>query len=109
MFKSKGYRIEPKEIENLIIEEFSELNEAVVVGVPDQLTGNRICLLSVCENPSEKLTEKIKKYCKDNLEPWKVPSHIIITDSLPLSNSGKLDRKNIINLFSNEEEKNNVD
>ncbi|USK44106.1 class I adenylate-forming enzyme family protein [Cytobacillus oceanisediminis] len=108
MFKSKGYRIEPKEIENSILKEFTDLSEAVIVGVPDRLAGNRICLLAVGKKSCQGLTGKIKDFCIKNLEPWKIPSDIKITDSLPLTNSGKLDRKTIINLFSNKEELNNV-
>ncbi|MEC2074254.1 class I adenylate-forming enzyme family protein [Alkalihalophilus marmarensis] len=107
MFKSKGYRIEPKEIENFILKEFHELIEAVVVGIPDRLEGKKICLLGISKNSNEVLEYKIKDHCK-SMEPWKVPSKILIRESLPLTNTGKLDRKAIVNLFVNEEELSNV-
>ena len=44
----------------------------------------------------ESLSEDdVRQFCKENMAPYKVPKHIEFRDSLPMSNVGKVLRKEL--------------
>jgi amino acid adenylation domain-containing protein len=107
MFKSKGYRIEPQEIETILQNEFSEVKEIVVVGIPDEIAGKKVAFFVVNESgelDNKELAKKMKDFCERSFEPWKRPEYIRFSDNMPLTLSGKINRKKIIDLIINQEE-----
>ncbi len=92
--KVAGERVSPKEIEN-ILHEIDEVNEAVVIGVDDEILGQVIkAFVSFKRNSS--LTEKeILRFCSKNLESFMVPKYIEIRDELPRSPHGKIDKSKL--------------
>lgn len=105
LLKSKGYRINPREIENVLYEGFQqEIDESFVVGIEDQLHGVKICAYIVSSNPfPEKLIKRIKDYCRIKMEPWKQPEIIKIFPSIPITRNGKIDQKKIKKLLIDSE------
>lgn len=101
MFKSRGYRIEPQEIESTLTSHFEEIREMVVVGIPDEKIGSRIGYLLIPKEHgnNQLLMDKVKEFCKSNLEPWKQADLIHCSKTIPLTSSGKIDRKKIAELF----------
>lgn len=94
MIKTKGERVSPKEIENILCE-MDGIIEAAVIGVQDDIFGQAIKAFIVPEekyNLNEKL---VMKYCSKNLEPFMVPKFIEFRKSFPKSNSGKIDKKKL--------------
>jgi long-chain acyl-CoA synthetase len=39
--------------------------------------------------------DDVRQFCKENMAPYKVPKHIEFRDSLPMSNVGKVLRKEL--------------
>jgi long-chain acyl-CoA synthetase len=99
LFKSRGYRIDPLEIENVIISYFHLISEVVVVGIPDVKIGRKIGAYVVLNGDlasnKEHMSIEIKKYCKKVLEPWKVPDIVYCSTSIPLTSSGKIDKEKV--------------
>jgi len=92
MIKSKGERVSPKEVENIICE-IEGVAESAVIGVPDEILGKAIKAF-VTPVKGSKLTDKtILKYCANNLETFKIPKYVILIDSLPRTPNGKIDKK----------------
>ncbi len=92
MIKTKGERVSPKEVENVLCEMAGVL-EAAVIGIPDDIFGQAIKAFIVGDQKI-RLTEKlVMKYCTRNLEPFMVPKYIEFRDSFIKSNSGKIDKK----------------
>jgi len=89
MIKSRGERISPKEIENVLYE-LKGVKEAAVIGVPDQLLGQVIKAFIVTKD-SIKLTEKdVIKHCTKHLEYFMVPKYVEFRSSLPKTSTGKI-------------------
>ena len=97
MIKSRGYRIEIGEIENVLCSH-PEIKNAVVIPIPDELIGNR--LLAVIEPLMiGKITrDDVLKYCMVQLPKYMVPETVQFYDSLPMTSSGKVDRKKLSEL-----------
>ncbi len=67
LIKTRGERVSPKELEN-VLHEIDGVAEAAVIGVPDEILGKAIKIFMVT-NGGKDLTEKeVIKFCQDNLE-----------------------------------------
>ncbi len=91
MIKSGAYRISPKEIEDIIMTH-PGVQEAVVLGIPDDLLGEKIKAIVVLKDGSNTPENEIFKLCHKNLPLYKVPAMIEYRDSIPKSPSGKVQR-----------------
>ncbi len=92
LMKIGGHRINPLEIERLIMEHGSVM-EAAVVSVKDPLLGEKTRLFA-SSMPGKKIDkEDIMKFCKRRLPSYKVPREVVIVDSLPKNSLGKIDRE----------------
>jgi len=94
MIKSKGERISPKEVENNI-SGMEGVAEVAVLGLPDEIFGQAIKAYIV-PAPDVDLAEKqVLKYCATNMETFMVPKYIEFMDSLPKTQNGKIDKKQL--------------
>lgn len=92
MIKSRGERISPKEIENVICQ-IPGVIEVAVIGVPDEIAGQSIKGFLVCDKDAN-LTEKdVLKHCSENLESFALPKYIEFLEQLPKTPHGKIDKK----------------
>jgi acyl-CoA synthetase (AMP-forming)/AMP-acid ligase II len=96
MIKSKGERISPKEIENILCS-IEGISEAAVIGVPDEIFGQAIKAYIVKKEEKEIDSNYILQYCSDNLESFMIPKYIEFIDELPRSPNGKIDKKKLNN------------
>ncbi|MCF8475285.1 MAG: acyl--CoA ligase [Emcibacter sp.] len=91
MFKSGGYNIYPREIEQAL-EACADVEMAAVFGVSDELYGE-IGIAYVQPSPEINVqVNDIVEHCKGLLANYKIPKHIIIEKTLPLLPVGKIDK-----------------
>ncbi|MBQ2758664.1 MAG: amino acid adenylation domain-containing protein [Clostridia bacterium] len=86
--KLNGQRIEISEIE-AVISSVSQVEAAAVV--VNKLRSPEMLVAFYCS--SEDITQEIRELCLKKLPVYMVPSAFVRLDSLPLNQSGKLDRK----------------
>ncbi len=88
IIKSRGEKVAPKEIENVLYG-LPGVVEAAVVGAPDAILGQAIKALVVTND--ESLTERdVLRHCRANLEDYMVPKYVVFEESLPKTTSGKI-------------------
>jgi acetyl-CoA synthetase len=95
MFKSAGYRIGPAEIENCLVKHAAVANSAVIP-IPDETRGAVIkafILLTPGFTPSTELEDSIRAHVKQSLAPYQQPREIEFVDALPMTTTGKVQRK----------------
>ncbi len=97
MIKSRGYRIEIEEIETVLCSH-PEIKSAVVIPIPDELIGNRISVIVVPLTTGKIGKEDILQYCSKQLPKYMIPEIVEFRDSLPVTSSGKVDRKKLSDL-----------
>ena len=89
--KIRGYRIEPGEIVAVLNRHSSVLESVVVArklgGVGDQLVAYLVV------NKQEVSINELRSFLREKLPDYMIPSAFIFLDNLPLTPSGKLDRK----------------
>jgi len=92
--KTGAHRVNPLEIEDVVIEN-NNIMEAAVVGAGDDILGKRLKLF-VLLVPGKKISpNEIIKFCKNRLPPYKVPSEVVILQSMPKNSFGKIDKKEL--------------
>jgi acetyl-CoA synthetase len=95
MFKSAGYRIGPGEIENCLIKHPAVAN-AAVVPKPDVERGALVkayVVLSPGHFESADLVAELQAHVRAALAPYEAPKEIEFIDALPMTTSGKLQRR----------------
>lgn len=89
--KVGGHRVNPREIENVLMES-GMLVETLVVGVQDDLLGQK--LVCCCVPKSKDCSESnLLAFCSQRLQKPKVPRGCLFVGSLPKNPSGKIDRE----------------
>ncbi|WHI48265.1 AMP-binding protein [Microbulbifer sp. VAAF005] len=85
-----GINIIPEEVSG-ILKAFPGIDEAVVIGLPDQLLGEKViaCVVSHSCNPLP--INDIFIHCRDLMAKEKLPNKIIQVEGLPYGPSGKVD------------------
>ena len=95
VFKVASYRIGPSEIENCLVKHAAVANAAVVPS-PDETRGNVVkafIVLAPGHAPSEELADDIRRHVRTFLAPYEVPKEIEFIDALPMTTTGKVQRK----------------
>ncbi len=94
IIKSRGEKVSPVEVENAL-HSIDGIQEALVIGVDDELLGQAIKAFVSLEDGSTLNDKKIKRICTSKLENFMVPKEVVVMDSLPKTPSGKLTKKNL--------------
>jgi len=89
IFKCKGEKVSPKEIENVLYE-LEAVAEAAVVGVDDPIDGQAVKAIVVPRGTAALTEQQVRQHCRANLENYMVPKFVEIRDSLPKTDSGKI-------------------
>jgi acetyl-CoA synthetase len=95
MFKAAGYRIGPSEIENCLVKHPAVANAAVVPS-PDETRGNVVkafIVLAPGHTASRALEDDIAQHVRKHLAPYEYPKEIEFIDALPMTTTGKVQRK----------------
>jgi amino acid adenylation domain-containing protein len=100
MVKSRGYRIELNEIDLALSTMNDVLDSYVVIAIPDELIENRLVAVVVRLEGSEVTEQELKARCKERLPVYMVPDEVHFRTELPLTSSGKISKKVLIQEIS---------
>jgi acetyl-CoA synthetase len=97
VIKSSGYRIGPAEIESCLVKHPAVAN-AAVIGKPDEARGQIVKAFIVLQSghaASKKLVDEIQDHVRGRLAPYEYPREIEFIDALPMTTTGKVQRKEL--------------
>ena len=95
VFKAAGYRIGPSEIENCLVKHAAVAN-AAVVPKPDAERGAVVkayVVLAAGHAASEALVAELQAHVRGRLAPYEYPKEIEFIDALPMTTTGKVQRR----------------
>ncbi len=92
MFISGGENVHPREIETVLLTH-PAVAGASVVGVPDAAWGERAVAFVVLKDGAHTGPGELRAHCRARLAGFKVPREVVVTDALPLTGSGKIDKR----------------
>ncbi|XP_046450150.1 medium-chain acyl-CoA ligase ACSF2, mitochondrial-like [Daphnia pulex] len=84
-----GENVYPREIEE-ILHTHPSVQEAQVVGVPDERLGEEICAWIRCKPQTNLDSLELKRFCLEKMAYFKVPKYWIFKEHFPLTVTGKV-------------------
>jgi acyl-coenzyme A synthetase/AMP-(fatty) acid ligase len=90
-----GVNISPLEIDGVLMRR-PEVIEACTVGVPDKMYGEEVVAYVVLRPGVAIGADDILRHCAAALPAFKTPKQIVLSDELPKTERGKLDRKALV-------------
>ena len=83
-----GENIFPREVEDFLMAQPS-IMDAQVFGIPDDRFGEAVCAWIIPAPGTALSADDITALCKDQIAHFKIPKHIRIVDSFPMTVTGK--------------------
>ncbi|XP_021298736.1 malonate--CoA ligase isoform X2 [Herrania umbratica] len=103
IMKVGGYKLSALEIESVLLEH-PDIAECCVLGLPDKDYGEAVSAIVVLESEtkgkqedsnSALSLEELCSWAKDKLAPYKLPTRLMLWDSLPRNAMGKVNKKEL--------------
>lgn len=95
VIKSRGEKVSPREVENVLYG-MEGVHEAAVVGVPDPVLGQAVKAFLVLRPGFSYSERDVIKYCLGHLESFMVPKQVIFVDALPKTDTGKIKKTGLV-------------
>jgi long-chain acyl-CoA synthetase len=94
IIKSRGEKVSPREVENVLYQ-IEGVLEAAVIGVPDDVLGQAIKAFLVLK-PGHEMTEReVIRFCLAHLESFMAPKHVRFVPQLPRTDTGKISKRGL--------------
>uniref|UniRef100_A0A1J3I6P3 Malonate--CoA ligase n=1 Tax=Noccaea caerulescens TaxID=107243 RepID=A0A1J3I6P3_NOCCA len=104
IMKVGGYKLSALEIESTLLEH-PKVAECCVLGLPDTDYGEAVTAIIVAESEGKRKSEdeskpvmtleELRGWAKDKLAPYKIPTRLLIWESLPRNAMGKVNKKEL--------------
>jgi acyl-CoA synthetase (AMP-forming)/AMP-acid ligase II len=95
MIISGGYNIYPREVED-VVAEVPGIREVAVLGVPDADWGQRVVAVYTTVDGATVDQQVIMEHCRARLASYKKPKELRRLDEFPLSSTGKIAKKTLV-------------
>jgi len=93
MIVVSGFNVYPNELEQALTVH-SDVSQCAAIGVSDPKAGEVVKMFVVSANP-ELTEDQVIAFCKQTMAGYKVPKYVEFRDRLPMSNVGKVLRKDL--------------
>ena len=90
MLKKRGYRIEPEQVEHVLLQ-FESVCEAAVIGGTDTDGYAFLAAFVALNTSANEMLLALKNHCATHLPHYMIPERIIFIPQLPKTGSGKID------------------
>jgi len=94
MILVSGFNVYPNEIED-VLSTHPEVENCAAIGIPDAKSGETVKVFIVAKGDKELTIQEIKDFCRERLTAYKLPRHVEYRDSLPMTNVGKILRREL--------------
>jgi malonyl-CoA/methylmalonyl-CoA synthetase len=98
ILKTGGHKLSALEIEE-ILRTHPSVSECAVVGVPDEEWGERVSAALVLKDGHTLHLAELRTWGKELMAAYKLPSRLVIADSLPRNAMGKVMKPAVTKLF----------
>jgi len=89
IIKSRGEKVSPKEVENILYA-LPAVAEVAVIGVDDDVLGQAVHAFVVLQAEALQTERDIVRFCHEHMESYMVPRAVHIVSSLPKTDTGKI-------------------
>jgi len=86
-----GENVYPREVEEFLYTH-PDVVDVQVIGVPDATYGEELCAWVVLRGGSSLEAEELRAWCRGRLAHYKVPRYVRMTDTFPMTVTGKVQK-----------------
>lgn len=90
-----GENISASEIENCI-KKLEEISCVKVIGLPDKVMQEAVAACVICQRDKRIEAEQIIDFVRQRLSPYKIPQYVLFFERFPMTSSGKINSKALI-------------
>jgi long-chain acyl-CoA synthetase len=94
MINASGYKVWPREVEDVLAEHPAVL-ESAVVGVPDEKRGETVKAFVSLKPGMSATPEDLIAHCRGRMAAYKYPRSVVLVDDLPKTVTGKILRREL--------------
>jgi acyl-CoA synthetase (AMP-forming)/AMP-acid ligase II len=94
IIKSRGEKVAPKEVENVLYN-IAGVRDAAVIGVPDDILGQAVKAFVVFEDGVSLTAKDVQRECQAKLENFMVPKYVEVVSDLPKTTTGKIKKTDL--------------
>lgn len=87
-----GQKVLPAEVESIILE-MEEINDCMVYGEKNAITGQTVVCDVVLNKNIENIKKRVRVFCKDRLDAYKIPTKVNVVDKTNFSDRFKKIRR----------------
>ena len=98
IIKTGGYKVSALEIEE-VLRTHPDIKDCAVVGLEDPEWGERVSAALVLKDGSDLTLHSLRRWGKERLAAYKVPTQMCIFEDLPRNQMGKVTKPKIVQLF----------
>jgi long-chain acyl-CoA synthetase len=95
LIKTRGEKVSSVEVE-AALHDIPGVRQAAVVGVPDELLGQAVRAYVVLEDGTVMGEQELIRACRARIENFMVPREVVLLSELPLTESGKVRKRDLI-------------
>ncbi|MGK7941452.1 MAG: acyl-CoA synthetase [Crocosphaera sp.] len=99
IIKTGGYKVSALEIEETL-RTHPDIKDCAVVGVADEEWGQRVCAALLLQSETSLTASSLRRWAKDKLAFYKIPTRILILEDLPRNAMGKVTKPKVAELFA---------
>jgi malonyl-CoA/methylmalonyl-CoA synthetase len=103
IIKSGGYKVSALEIED-VLREHPAIEECAVVGVPDELWGERVAVAAVLRGDEDLDLARMRNWAAERLSSYKIPRMFLAVPDFPRNAMGKVQKPGVRELFLRHDE-----
>jgi malonyl-CoA/methylmalonyl-CoA synthetase len=101
VLKTGGHKVSALEIEE-VVREHPAVAECAIVGVPDPEWGERVAAAVVLKDGEALDLAALRSWALTLLAPHKIPSRLLVVDTLPRNAMGKVLKPSVVKMFQAE-------
>ncbi|MFN8531446.1 MAG: o-succinylbenzoate--CoA ligase, partial [Anaerolineae bacterium] len=94
-----GENVYPAEVESVLRQQPS-VEEVCVVGIPNAEWGQQVAAAIAIKPGHSLTTDELTAFAREHLAGYKVPRRVLFVSALPMTASGKIERKAVAALFA---------
>ena len=94
MINASGYKVWPREVEDVLAEHPAVL-ESAVVGVPDEKRGETVKAFVSLKPGMSATPDDLIAHCRERMAAYKYPRSVVLVDDLPKTVTGKILRREL--------------
>jgi len=94
IIKSRGEKVSPREVEN-VLHKLDGVMEAAVIGVADDVLGEAVKAFVVLKPGFSWSERDVIKHCLAHMEGFMAPKQVVFMDALPRTDTGKITKRGL--------------